>query len=66
MLCYFNSENKNSHDIITVVKASKQEAHRPQSSPELQSQIAVTCYLDSHDDSSMLDLKLYNSTRGPM
>ena len=32
-------------------------------SPELQFQIAITCFLDWHDDSCMLDLKLHNSTR---
>ena len=44
----------------------KQMAHEPQSSPELQFIIAITCFLDWHDDKCMVDLKLHNSTRGPM
>ena len=42
----------------------KQEAHGPQSSPELQFQIALTCLLDWHDDSCVLDLKLHNLLTG--
>ena len=44
----------------------KQEAHGPQRSPELHFIIAIICFLDWYDDSCMLDLKLHNSTRGPM
>ena len=38
----------------------------PQNLPELQFRIAITCFLDWHDDSCMLDLKLQNLTRRPM
>ena len=32
-----------------IKNSIKQEAHRPYSSPELQSQIAITCFLDWYD-----------------
>ena len=60
---YFNRKFR-----LWVVRLSnlKQEAHGLQSSPELQFIIAITCVLDWHDDLCMVDLKLHNSTRGPM
>ena len=40
----------------------RQEAHGPQSSPNPHFQTAITCSLDWHDDSCMVDLKLQNRT----
>ena len=36
----------------------KQEAHKPESSPKLKFQIAITCVLDLLDDSCMLDVDI--------
>ena len=44
-------------DLFTI---QKQEANGRQSSPELQFQIVIACFLDWHDNLCMLDLKKHN------